>query len=333
MKRLIENALSYGSRLNYDSSSEMTTICLLYDTVVLPHRVVHGGILRVSEIDGQYTLVRDDDDWDDDWSHEDYEAFYAGQTKELIEAGVVRRASPPDNSVSIADAETLFKKMDSQLIELLLQNAVLSTKVLRQNPLTREFEEQPNESYKSIPCDLVRNCYRKDHNTPLAFSSSHSNAAAKLHLAASAFRLVVPGVGSLRPNELLELREKTKDNREGFSAHIQELSGDLELMIRSGATEEEIKLAAEATVRTRISPRLSEFERQLHAIKAERKSGWVQVISSFLQIDSAPWSPKFFGQILQSLGALTQESVEQIVERNSNANLSLIFLSKLRNKS
>src|SRR5262249_6322909 len=120
--------------------------------------------------------------------------------------------------------------------------------------------------------------------------------------AKSVFSYCLPKLRKLNAEQILQVRERVKDTREGFSLHLQKLSKGVEQRLRGGESDAEIEQFAKSVVETDLIPDYGEFRRQLGA---ERLGNWKTVLDAagkILSIDANPWTPKFWGEILAALG-------------------------------
>jgi hypothetical protein len=135
------------------------------------------------------------------------------------------------------------------------------------------------------------------------------------------FQYRVSQLRVLNAEQILEVREYLKDSKEGFAYYINEMTDDVERRIRehnlSGIE------ASQKTFERKIQPQYEEFRRQL----AAKKTGfWSKVAvagGKFLQVDAAPWTPKFWGAVLEmcgvSLDELSKSEQENFLSNKSQA--------------
>jgi hypothetical protein len=137
----------------------------------------------------------------------------------------------------------------------------------------------------------------------------------------------VPQLNALHPEQILEIRELVQETKEGFVDYIFEAVDDVEARLISGSvTEVE---AAQKTVERKLLPKYHEFQRQL---QAQRGGFWSEVLaagSTLLQIDATPWTPKFYGQIIEAFFGPLGNIAEAEAEARSNANQAYQYLATL----
>jgi hypothetical protein len=143
---------------------------------------------------------------------------------------------------------------------------------------------------------------------------------------------VLPRVNELHPEEILKVRDTVKSTREGFSMHLQTLSSSVDARIRDGEDLNDIARYARDVVETQLVPDYVEFRRQMVAEQAGSWKRVLRVADSVLKIDAAPWTPKFYGDLLKALGFYLLESVEQSKEGFSNRRQAMQFLATLERR-
>jgi hypothetical protein len=118
-------------------------------------------------------------------------------------------------------------------------------------------------------------------------------------LARTVFSLVIPNLEKLSPDQVIDLRQKVREPREGFRDHLIELIDDVEHRLQGGSVTESI--AALETIKHKVMPSFDEYQRKL---LAQETGFWSEVAvrgAKFLQVDASPWTPKFYGAILELL--------------------------------
>jgi hypothetical protein len=157
--------------------------------------------------------------------------------------------------------------------------------------------------YVWIKQDLALHWLRADIDVPEVFYGRRHISPRSLFVAAealAAFSYVLPGLSPLTPEQLMYVREIVADTREGFAMHLQALSKALN-QAESANLNEVLKEGA-SIVETGLVPDYFAFRRQLGS---KKKGWWRRVLNpavELLQIDAAPWTPKFFGQIAKAIG-------------------------------
>jgi hypothetical protein len=152
-------------------------------------------------------------------------------------------------------------------------------------------------------------------------------------VAKNLFRYVLPQVVDLHPEEILRLREQTKENRAGFSLYVTSLISDFALQFASGADLSDLSHKIDFIVTTKIAPELNEFEKKLASTRTVRGTKLLDAASRILQIEAAPWTPKFIGSVIQAVFPNILPSEEERRERNTNKYQAMQFMSQLTTHS
>jgi len=100
--------------------------------------------------------------------------------------------------------------------------------------------------------------------------------------------------------------------------HLQKLSKGLDGMVKTGEKLEDLKGYAQNIVETDLIPDYEEFRRQLEAEQAGKFKKVLDVSGKIMEIDAAPWTPKFWGLLLKALGMSAIETAADQKERLSN---------------
>jgi hypothetical protein len=148
-------------------------------------------------------------------------------------------------------------------------------------------------------------------------------------MAHAAFRFVLPRIGELNPEQILEVRDLVRDTREGFSMHLQSLSADVEKQVKGGVSLQEVSAAAGSVVETQLIPLFAEYRRQLAAKKGGFWRKVLDPLGRMVPIDAAPWTPKFYGELLRALGVTLLTGIEQRKDSLSNKTQALQFMKTI----
>lgn len=145
----------------------------------------------------------------------------------------------------------------------------------------------------------------------------------------SLFHYRIPQLQALRAEQILEVRDYIKDTREGFANYIHEMVDELETTLKNGAAEDE---SARKVIERKILPKYNEVRRQI----ASKKTGfWSKVLATggkFFQIDAAPWTPKFYGDLFKIFFDSSEEIAKAEMEARSNTEQAFQFLARLESK-
>jgi hypothetical protein len=147
--------------------------------------------------------------------------------------------------------------------------------------------------------------------------------------AEATFSYLLPRLHLYHPTQILELREKIADTREGFTMHLWKLSKGLEDRAKEGISVKEIAAFAKSLIETELLPDYVQFRRQLAPTSARRWSDVLDAAGKIVEIDAAPWTPKFWGLLLKSLGMMAITTASEQNERLSNQYQAFKFMSEL----
>jgi hypothetical protein len=124
----------------------------------------------------------------------------------------------------------------------------------------------------------------------------------------------------LTAEQILEVRDSTKDTRQGFAYHLFEITDDLENRIKAG---EKFEVATRKTIERKLLTDYVEFRRQLTSKKGGSWSKVVAAGSRFFKIDASPWTPKFYGDLFEIFFSFLDDSSKTRMEELSNKNQAL----------
>jgi hypothetical protein len=184
-----------------------------------------------------------------------------------------------------------------------------------------------------IPQDLADHLVRTDVDLPQIFATTNGQRPGRDILVAleaeATFGYLLPIIRVFHPTQILELREKIADTREGFTMHLWRLSKGLEERVNAGTRIAEIRYFAKSLIETELIPDYREFRRQLSSMKVGR---WGKVLDAggrVFDIDATIGTPKFYGLLLKAVGlsGLTLASERQ--ELLSNRVQAFKFMTKL----
>src|SRR5258708_1180188 len=187
-----------------------------------------------------------------------------------------------------------------------------------------------------IRTDLVKHLLRSDIRIPQVFVSVDGYPNRELLVALEAqetFGYLLPKIGVPHPTEILRIREKVKDTREGFREHLYKLSKGLDESAKSGAAAEEIARFARDLISTELIPDYKEFCRQLNSMRADGWGKIIEVASKALEMDSAVWTPKFFAMLLKTLGLTVLANEAEREKLLSNKYQAFKFMSEVESEA
>lgn len=297
-----------------EGETSISTLAVFYDKVLLPYPYFFDEAAPVFWTNSGKSLIEKDvqDDFAD-WKH---------TMRPLIDAKIVEFLPPP--FIKPEEFPSTFTKEVRSRINTLrggvgkLPKGTLST---NWDMATGTFTFALHALYGSKPA-------------PELFISDPSNkATARLaaYLVQTLFRFQFPRLSDLHPDEILEVREYLKDSKEGFVDLMVELTDDVESRLRNGDSSE--LAAATKTVERKLLPKYREFRRQLNA----KKMGfWSKVLArgaKFLQIDAAPWTPKFYGSILEGLFGTLDDAAQDDEKRYTSEGQAFQYLARLEERA
>lgn len=340
------NSVSYNSGLIIWDPAYLTTLCVFYDQVLLPAsgRVAASGahssdsLLAFSRpVSSAQQYVCEDvshvvrgpagtplqkgnpklvqfarlvPEWDD-------------KNRVLFDHHVLRRLEPEPSPSLALGSDVQWQQVTPHLLDL--------------DFALRSKWQNEGEETESILIweDLARHLLRADVRPPRIFVGSpgeHNRGALNTLLAHSAFSLLLPKLSGLQPDQIMDVRNKVKCNREGFSMHLQALSADVEARIEDGDSLSEVARYAQSVAETKLLPFYAEWKRQL---AAERAGFWGQVLdttSAALKIDVGPWTPKFYGELLKALGFVTLKGIAEHKGRLTNESQAYQFMRAIEDR-
>jgi hypothetical protein len=181
-------------------------------------------------------------------------------------------------------------------------------------------------TWSAVSLDVSSHLTRSDFSSNLAFDLPHRSENVNALLSEAAFKLVLPVVSNIPVDDIMELRLRTEEFREGFRSYIQSISLDARQLATAGAPITEIRRYCEELVSTQLSPLLAEHQRQLSALQAQKVAGKFEILSKFLEIETGPWAPKFWTELFKILSSSANVTSTELIEKKSNLNLTLNLL-------
>jgi len=146
--------------------------------------------------------------------------------------------------------------------------------------------------------------------------------------AVATFNYLLPALQVVHPTQILELREKVKGTREGFTMHLWKLSKGLEERANGGADLKDVAGFAKDLIETELIPDYREFRRQF--LGAKKWSHILDAAGKIVEIDAAPWTPKFWGLLLKGLGLTCITTAAEKEETLSNRYQAFKFMSEIQ---
>jgi hypothetical protein len=248
--------------------------------------------------------------WDDD-------------KRALFDEGVIARLGSPPSGLGTFD-EDLFFEMDSEE---------------QFQTLTRmknwELFKVGGEPSLSLRPDIIRHLCRDDLSLPELYVCGRQPASREIMKfleAQSVFSYFLPKLRKLDEEQILLVRERVKDTREGFSLHLQRLSQGVEQRLKGGESISEIEQFARGVVDTELIPDYGQFRRQLGSERLGRFKTVLGTVKEVLSIDANPWTPKFWGQVLAAVG-VSLDLADKRKEQLSNKNQAFQFIKSVESSA
>lgn len=111
--------------------------------------------------------------------------------------------------------------------------------------------------------------------------------------------------------------------------HLWKLSKGLEEHAKENAPVKEIAKYAKNLIETDLIPDYREFHRQLAATKAGRLEKFLDAAGKIVEIDAAPWTPKFLGLLLKAMGLSIVTAASEREQLLSNKYQAFQFMSEI----
>jgi hypothetical protein len=185
---------------------------------------------------------------------------------------------------------------------------------------------------KLVRNDLVMHLLRTDIDMPQIFTTLKGRPGRDVLVALEAeatFSYLLPKLSVYHPSQILDLRAKIADTREGFTMHLWKLSKGLEEHAKEDVPVTEMARFANDLIETELIPDFREFRRQLDAMKAGNWNKVLDAAGKIVEIDAAPWTPKFWGLLLKALGITLITSAAGQQESLSNKYQAFKLMSDL----
>lgn len=345
--QVASSGIVYSSGLFIHDESLISTLSVLYERVYLPSLLgKYPGDPNTDErhdaselIECRPDLLEVDDIEAEFWhpemrtlleNHPDLVEFYnaANAWKSahslLFSESVLVRLPRYEEHFFGRLGESEYDDPGWDLFEAVLEKFIRTQKIARRASALERAEV-------AFVVDLTFHAMREDVHLPRIFDQSQlpDRRALVALEAITAFQYLVPKLNPLRPHEILELRRKVKDTREGFTIHLQKLSKGLDGMVKAGEKLDDLKGYAQNIVETDLIPDYREFRRQLEAEQAGKIKKVLDVAGKIMEIDTAPWTPKFWGMLLKALGMSAIETAANQKDRLTNRYQAYEFMKEV----
>jgi hypothetical protein len=292
-----KSGVVYSSGLTINNAPLLATLAVLYPAVHLPHmgcdlsETAYGKSVK---------------DWERQW-------------EPLFQERVFERLPPPPISMEQVSASMMK-----------LSDAIQHSK--HWEPLPRpETGEGKSHIFLSFVVQVANHLSRTDIYLPRVFDAQAKptrDALVALE-AFTVFKYLLPRLNALSPDDILELRHRLRDTREGFAMHLQKLSKAMDSLVASGEKLKDINAHAQALIETDLIPDYREFQRQLEAEQARKVRKVLDLTGKIMEIDAAPWTPKFWGLFLKALGMSAIQSAADQKEHLTNRYQAYEFMKEI----
>ncbi|OLL32694.1 hypothetical protein BTH42_05580 [Burkholderia sp. SRS-W-2-2016] len=333
----------YNSDVVLNDNADLATYCIFYDKVLLPHttEATIGNVLEFTRSSGSNaapTLLSVLEPSADRFIHGAVHLHadsvlgeqlidWEKRNKSLFQEGVLSRLP--------AGEEIDWKKEDGMTLTPTLANLIRKpTRLIKNTPSVYGYLSlfHGDDDVFFFQKDVISHLLRTDIVQPQIFVSKSARPVREVLKACEAesvFRYLLPRIALAEPDQILEVRRKVRNTREGFSMHLQKLSEGIESKLKGGEDFDEIRSFAQSVIETKLIPDYREYVRQ---IRAEKSGFWGKVIdpaSKILQIDAAPWTPKFYGDLMKSLGFTFLAATSEKKQRQTNASQAYQFMYRV----
>ncbi len=307
----------YDSDFIISDPVELSTLCVFYDKVYLPsyHYPSLERDVRKSSNTGKETqgeiLISKIGEWERDhklFFDEDILKRYEADRYLANENKVLRKVI--ENGQLAGRLETLLHKLQQNSIKkgsTRIVDVRLAVGFLHH--LTRDDIALPR-----LSTDSPKNVNRETFKTLLADR---------------ALRYVLPTLSELHPEYVLELRQKVADVREGFSMHLQKLTGGIDARVKGGEPYEDIKRYAQAVFETELEPDYVEFKKLLGAEKVSAGGPVLNLTGRAFKFCVGPWDEENFSELLKAAGVGADLIAKQSKELLTNKSQAFQFMHRI----
>lgn len=321
----------YNSDLIISNPVELSTLAIFYDQLLLPYTTegTSGFFVRLRSGSAIGAWV--------DAESADAVADWTDKHAILFREGVIRRLPPPPQADLLRSDQVHFeggvmrRGGRSPELELLysLRTPAIAERLSLLNTLPLHLESAV-AVYGSIKQDVANHLLRQDLELPQIFVTNDQRPPRDTLIALEAkaiFTYILPASSQLPPEQILEVRAKVKDTREGFSMHLQKLSKGVDDKLKDGEPLADVEWWAARIIETELLPDYREFRRQL---SAERSGFWGKIFDAagkVLEVDASPWTPKFYGQLMKAIGISISDQSAKQKERLTNKSQAFQFMA------
>jgi hypothetical protein len=328
------NAIIYNSDLIIRNASELATLSVFYDKVLLPYTTAATSDLFAGPRLINIKMPRGFDQKGEQEFFDDV-GYWSRVYYDLLSEGVIERLPAPpwgdkpplDKLVTINLAEKI-KLLTKDPKRTAQRYLAMSDKPFGEGE-TQENLEKGVLREDIIKQDLALHFLRPDLELPQVFINDGpkpSREFLKAIEARAVFDYLLPALGYLKAEEILEVRHKVKDLREGFSMHLQKLSKGIDDRLKGGESFEELESWAKSIIEVELIPDYREFRRQLTAERTSMGNKVLDAAAKIFQIEAAPWTLKFYAELLKAIGVTILTASAERKEMLSNRSQAYYFM-------
>lgn len=314
-------------------SSHLNSLCLFFDRVYLPYPHLfdfwHGARLFTFLDDGpghpRIGAVKQRSSpsvtFDELEKLQEKYQTWLEEYSTLFEAGLIRHLPAPKG---------LFGPTESHLKQMLDYLYGPTKGSLEQFGDPYQLQRLRIEDVLDGHFDVALHALTARKPSPEIFigtAREHQTVALAGVLADATLTLSISDLSDLSSSQILELRQSVDQFRSGFRDHLLELVDDVES--RVSADDHNFLVAALKTAERKIMPGFNEYQRQLLSREVGFWSKAGARSAKFLQVDASPFTPKFWGAILECLFGNLDSSADLDRETFSNESQAFQYLGAL----
>jgi hypothetical protein len=125
--------------------------------------------------------------------------------------------------------------------------------------------------------------------------------------------------------EVLRIRRKVSDTREGFSMYLQELTAQVDEAIKSGESVEDVTRFSETVVEARLIPSYREFMRQIEDISIAGDP----ITRGVIEVSAALPDERVTNGVLKALGMSSVSAVVNRAAKLTNRGQAFQFMQEI----
>jgi hypothetical protein len=270
---------TFSSDISIEDSSQLSTMAVFYDRVWLPHPMdcdpdspIGACVLPMGGRDDKYRAWKE-------------------KNTLLFGEGLLETLPPP------IDRRGDHGWTDEQEDELM---ALLATE-FRKHGFGYDQGYDHKRPYPLLGRVIALGIFAAYSKKPAPELFSPGTAMSETYalaglIARPAFEFVLPALGKLNPEQILELRVRVRDTKEAFVHYLAKFTGGLEARIKSG---EDPEVEARKIFQREVHGEYYEFTQQLDAERTGIGSKIADIGGKLLKIEAAITTPKFYGEVFE----------------------------------